>query len=145
MNTRLKMLHEVALVADGPAFTSRARELGGLAATALGEKHRSQITGLESLANSTLKVSDVFDYLKLRTARHKEWRESELGQQLLQYLEQDLAQEREQICLRLGLSDEAPEQREQRQEVYRALIRAFVQQLAAHYEYALALPEGASQ
>jgi|GEM_PF-5099172 hypothetical protein len=93
-------------------------------------KHWVRTTGLESIANSAFKVSDIFDYIKTRTARHEQ-RWLRLGQQLLTYLEQDLGQKRNAICQDLGLSNQ-----EDHQEVYLLLIRAFIQQLVAHYEYA---------
>jgi hypothetical protein len=136
INIRLRMVHAVARAAD-QCFADRAKELGALAANALGEGHRSQITGLESIANAALKVSDIFDYIKLRTARHAEWRQNSLGPKLLAYLEQDLGRERDRICQELGSPDETL-----RQEVYLRLIRAFVQQFAAHYEYSLVEKEG---
>lgn len=137
MNKRMKMLRAVALEAD--AFYEQAKEFGVQAARALGCDKRSQITGLESIANSTPKVSDVLDYLKLRTARQKEWQQGDLGKHLIHYIETDLKEKRDAICRPAALCRQAELGKLDpfvQQEVYMLLIRAFVAQLAAQYEFA---------
>jgi hypothetical protein len=142
MNIRMKIVREVALAAD--RMYDQAQHFGNLAARALGTDRRSQITGLESIANSSQKVSDVLDYVKLRTARdhqtrrEKGWHKDELGKTLLAFFETDLRKERDTLCTSkdlLSLDDF------QRQEVYILLIRAFVARLAAQYEYAVSISE----
>lgn len=131
MNMHMKMLQEIERAADSPQFRKRAERFGAKAAPNL---NRSQITGLEAMANSS-KVSDVFNYIKLRTARQKGWRCQEVGQELLAYLENDLNRMKQDICRRLEQSTEVSESVDE-QEVYRLLIRQFVAHLAVHYEYA---------
>lgn len=134
--TRMQIMRQVALRADG--FYGKAEELAGLAVD--GGTKRAQISGLETLANSTLKSTDVFDYIKLRTGRHQQWRNKEWGKQLLTYLMRDLKSTRREICVALDLSAESPEA----QRAYLLLIREFIHQFAAHYEYAAAIgTEGA--
>ncbi len=138
MNVRLKMLQAVEREADNPQFYERACQFGQKAAQrrALGE-NRSQITGLEAIAESN-RVSDVFNYVKLHTARQKGqegWCYQNLGQDLLDYLERDLNRKRNEICTDLGQNTEDRESVD-KQEVYRLLIRQFVMHMAAHYEYA---------
>ncbi|NJN68121.1 MAG: hypothetical protein HC884_16120 [Chloroflexaceae bacterium] len=128
-----RMLREVALAAD--AFYKKAEELGQQAFASLGREKRSQITGLESLANSTQKTSDVFNYIKTRTARQKEWRKKDFGKDLLLYLETTLATERNNIVANLK-AQKIELDAHQQKEVYLLLIRAFVAQLAAQYEFA---------
>lgn len=130
MNQKIKIVREVALRADG--FYESAKNLGQKAEQALGPKKRSQITGLESLANSALKVSDVLDFIKARTARQKEWREQQLGPEMLKFIEQDLRRQRDGICASLSIAKDTLEA----QEVYLLLIREFVRQVAAQYEFA---------
>ena len=136
MNIRMKMLQAVALESDAEPFYDQAKAFGERAAQALGHTKRSQITGLESQANSTQKVTDIFDYLKLRTARQKEWQRENLGRDLLAHLETGLRQARDRI---VSLPDMSSLNAWQRQEVYLLLIRAFVAHLAAQYEYACQL------
>ena len=133
MNIRMKMLRAVALESDSEPFYDQAKAFGERAAQALGHTKRSQITGLESQANSTQKITDVLDYLKLRTARQKEWRQENLGRDLLAYLETDLRKARDKIG---ALPDMTTLDASQKQEVYLLLIRAFVAHLAAQYEFA---------
>ncbi|MBU0496244.1 MAG: hypothetical protein KKA73_07105 [Chloroflexi bacterium] len=131
---RMRMLREVALRADG--FYPTAERLGHKAAKELTERKRAQITGLESIANSALKTSDVFDFIKIRTARQKEWQNGHWGSELLKFLSQDLRRHREQICAVLQVEPQSAEGLE----VHLLLIREFVRQLAAHYEYDCQFP-----
>lgn len=137
-NSRMRIVRSVALEAD--AFYDDAKKLGELAARSLGQNKRSQATGLESIANSSQKVSDVFDYVKLRTARQKEWQKDNLGKELITNLEK-LALKRDRICADLHIEGQTFEGRTIHQEVYILLIRAFVSQFAAQYEYAVSISE----
>jgi hypothetical protein len=131
---RMEMLRQVALRAD--TFYGKAEQLGKRAAGALGSGKRAQISGLQATANSALKTTDVFDYIKLRTARQKEWQQGRWGIDLLTYLSGKLREERKAICDTLGVTMESPEGLE----VHLMLIQEFVGQLAAQYEYACTFP-----
>ena len=133
---RLEKLRAVAVQAD--ALYNRAESLGAKAAKALSGKKRSQITGLESIANCALKTTDVFDFVKLRSARQKEWRSEGLGQELLEFLNDGLRPAKQRICRNLDIDAGSAEGLE----VHLMLIREFVRQLAAHYEYACQFPGG---
>ena len=135
MNDRLKLARAVALQAD--TFYDESKKLGSQAQRALTGGKRAQMTGLESAANSTLKVADVLDYIKLRTARQQEWRNTNFGPDLLKYIEETLRQKRNLICQSFSI----PEDSAQAQEVYLMLIREFIRQLAAQYEYACHIPD----
>jgi len=136
MNQQFKIAREVAISADN--FYENAKALGEKAAIALSEKKRSQITGLESQANSALKVSDVLDFIKVRTARHPEWRNQQFGAELLQFIEQNLRQQRQAICATLSVADNTATA----QDVYLLLIRALIRQIAAQYEFACQMKRG---
>ena len=125
---RIQILRAVALEAD--LFYEQAQEIGNKSAANLTKNKRAQITGLEAIANSALKISDVFDYIKIRTARQSEWRQ--WGPDLLIILSEDLKNKKKNICDRLTLGYDSPEA----QEIYLLLTREFVHQLAANYEYA---------
>ncbi len=96
-------------------FYEDAIRLGDHAAYALKAKHRSQMTGLETLAESALKASDVLDYIKRQTARFSYWRETfpqdssnqSFGERLKEYVEKKLVERRNVICSRdrLGIED----------------------------------------
>lgn len=136
-STRLKIVREVSVQADG--FYARAEELGNLAARALPaenqNKRRSQITNLENIANNALKVTDVVNYLKKQTGKSKPdtgWKMEHLGDSLINMLGLDGALEltSQQICAKLDLTDPVEKQR-----IHLLLIREFVRQLTAHYEW----------
>lgn len=137
--SRMKMLRAVALRAD--KFYPDAEKLGRSAAVALTADKRSQITNLESIANVALKVTDIYDFIKVRTARDAQqsdakkkrgWHQEDLGPKLLAYLSRNLRDERNEICQKLQIDPNSAEGIH----VHLLLIREFVRQLAAQYEYA---------
>lgn len=139
---RLRILREVALQADRDEVRGRAEQFGAKAAKGLTRGKRAQVTGLENAANGAMKVSDVFDYIKLRTARHREWMHENWGPDLLDYMTGNEAQTnpaplsnlrliRDHICGALHIAKDSPDA----QQVYLLLIREFVRQFSAEYEY----------
>ena len=135
MNQRMKILKGIAEVADRDDFYAKAKELGETASMAFGEKHRSQMTSLENIANSTLKVTDVLDFIKKQFAKsdaNTRWRKDDFGVELKRYIEQSLRARRREICRSLeGVEETSIEG----QRIYLNLIREFVRQLVIHYEY----------
>jgi hypothetical protein len=144
MNPEMRVIREVSMQAEG--FYEDAVQLGNHAAHALKAAHRAQMTGLESIAESTLKTSDVFDYIKKQTARFPYWRQGypggeyqdvAFGERLKNYLEKDLATRRNSICgpKKLGISDETDEGKQERRRIYLLLMRQFIRQMVVQYEY----------
>lgn len=130
MTDRMKIVHEIGIVAE--SFYDEAKKFGDGAAKVLKDK-RAQITGLENVANNSVKVTDVFNYVKTRTARQEQWRKQNLGSELLNYLEKELGRKRDELLKTPSIATEMKDS----QEVYILLIREFVRQLAAQYEYKL--------
>lgn len=128
---RLQAMREVAEQAD--KFYKEAENLGTAAAKSFTSRHRKQITDLEEVANSAMKVTDVINHIKNQTARRDTWRE--LGPQLLDAIQGSLDKRRQTICKRLQLSKEDPARAKKEQQIHLYLIREFVRQLAAQYEY----------
>ncbi len=135
----LKIMREVSVQADNNDFYNRAKELGEIAARVLREqdenKHRSQITKLENIANNAMKVTDIINYLKKQTAKAKSsesWKAENLGSRLIGVVEFGGILERwsQQICTTLSLTDPADKQHN-----HLLFIREFVRQLAAQYEW----------
>lgn len=112
------------------------------------------MTGLENIAETTMKVSDVLDYIKKQTARQPGWKmvyggkrlseilkssqdyeEKCFGEILKTYIENDLDKIRERICSSIGINNPSDEDRRDRQQVYLHLIRQLVRQLVVQYEY----------
>ncbi len=141
MNPEMKIIREVSVEAED--FYDKAVELGQHAADALKSRHRSQMTGLENIAESTFKTSDVFDYIKKQTARFPHWRQSPerrsaapgFGESLQIYLEGKLAERRDDVCKRLGIGDTSYEHKQERRRVYLLLIRQFIRSMVVEYEY----------
>ncbi len=137
----MKIIREVQLRAD--ALYEEAKELGDHAARTFGEKHRAQITGLEKIAESTFKLSDVFDYIKRQTARHEHWQHEGFGKTLLEKLEIKLASEQRTISAGLGINDKTEPGRQERRRIQLLLIRQFIRQMAVEYEFQVYFGKGA--
>jgi hypothetical protein len=147
---RLRVLRAVAQQADRDEVRGKAEELGRLAAEGLTRNRRAQVTGLENAANSAMKTSDVLDYIKLRAARHKEWMHGNWGPDLLDYLSgsdpqaaplSNLRLIRNKICTDLNIKPDSAEGLD----VYVLLIREFLRQFSAEYEYKCELQEAANK
>jgi hypothetical protein len=145
MNRKMKIIREVNTQAE--LFYSDAVELGDHAAAALGKKHRSQMTSLENIAESTLKATDVFDYIKKQIARYDYWRKpfrkqkdatqgnQGFGESLKSYLETKLPERVKLVSKAAGIEDGTMENFQERNEVHLMLIRQFIRQVVVEYEY----------
>ena len=136
----LKIIIEVNEAAE--QFYEESTKLGEHAAHVITNKHRSQLTNLENVANSAFKSSDIFDYIKRQTARYNFWRQPHkghsnqpFGERLLKQLEQDLKGRRDNICTKLEIGDTTDEDRRLRRHVYLLLIRQFIRQMVVQYEF----------
>jgi len=149
MKREMQIILEVNHQAEN--FYEDAILLGDHAAYALTIRHRSQMTGLENIAESALKTSDVLDYVKRQTARFAYWRQDfpngeaskgSFGERLRTYLEEELAKKRDVICReRLKIGDKTDEHRQIRRRVYLLLMRQFLRNMIAHYEYRVSFSE----
>lgn len=148
MNLEMKIVREVSIQAEN--FYNDAIKLGDHAAYALKARHRSQMTSLENIAESTFKTTDVFDYIKKQTARFPDWRQpfpehrdanQGFGERLKNYLENDLQKKIVTICSsnRLNIGDVTDEEKQERRRIYLLLIRQFIRQMVAEYEYQVSL------
>ncbi len=147
MNPEMKIIREVNIQAEN--FYNDAVALGDLAAVTLRAAHRSQMTSLENIAESTFKTSDVFDYIKKQTARFPYWRQSAPGQnntggfgeRLKNYLEKNLKDKLESVCnpKRLNIGNTTEEDMQERRRIYLQLIRQFIRQMVVEYEYQVSL------
>lgn len=157
MNDEMKVVREVNIQAEG--FYGDAESMGRHAAEALGrneppgKKRRSQMTSLENIAEGALKTSDVFDYIKKQTARFEDWRKGytegeqsygPFGLRLKDYLEKNIAGRRDSICdaRHLNVSNQTEDGRRERQRIYLLLIRQFIRQVVAQYEFSVNLKPG---
>jgi hypothetical protein len=142
VNKEMQIIREVNAQAE--LFYGDAVNLGQHAAQALKAAHRSQLTGLENIAESAYKTTDILDYIKKQTARFAYWRQgfsqSEqpdegFGERLKNYLERELLKKRDSISKRLINGDKTDEEKQERQRIYLLLMRQFIHQMVVEYEY----------
>ncbi len=144
MKKEMQIIIEVTRQAEN--FYEDAVRIGDHAAYVMRERYRSQLTGLETIAESALKASDILDYIKRQIARYPHWRQkypvdetSDLGfgERLKRYLERDLVERRETMCSkeRLNIGETTDEERTLRRRIYLLLIRQFLRQVVVQYEY----------
>lgn len=138
MNQQMKILKEIARIADGDDFYNQAKAFGKTASKAFDSGTRRQMKNLENISNSSLKVTDVLDYVKKQVAKAekpKTWWVDDFGIKLKDFIENDLRDFRGRVCAILeGVEEDSAEG----QRIYLNLIREFVRQLVVHYEYCLA-------
>jgi hypothetical protein len=134
-------------------FYDKSQELGILAAQSFGgergkelqqQRHRAQMTGLENIAETTWKATDVLDYIKKQIARQAEWRNKGFGENLKSYIEKNLKADVDTICTSVGIDNKTEEDRRERQQIYLLLIRQFIRQIVVQYEYHVSQPGRAS-
>jgi hypothetical protein len=140
----IKIIREVNNKAEN--FYKDSVSLGDHAAKAFQERHRSQMTNLETLAESALKATDIFDYIKRQTARYQNWRYmhagNAFGERLRSYLEKDLQEgPLAQICIKLQIGEKSDEDQQERRHIYLQLIRQFIRQMVIEYEYQTSLEQ----
>jgi hypothetical protein len=163
MNQDMKIIREINLEAE--YSYEKAQALGNHAYKAFKDKRRAQLTGLENIAESSLKTSDIYDYIKKQIARSdsgKDWRtessndllEDELprgfGERLKAYLE-ELSKRVDVVCKNVDILTEVGKgkskqdselerakwkaDRLKRQDIHVRLMREFIRQLVVQYEY----------
>ncbi len=149
INKDMRRIREISIQAE--TLYEDAVRLGNHAAYAFKDlsrskrnSHRSQMTGLENIAESGLKTSDIFDYIKKQIARFDYWRKGFPGNQdpnegfgeaLKSFLEGEVKRRRDRICKVLDIGDVTDEDKYKRQQIYLQLIRQFIRQLVVQYEY----------
>src|SRR6266853_6221189 len=133
MNHEMKIIYEVSNQAEN--YYEDAIDLGDHAAHVLRAVHRSQMTSLENIAESTFKTSDVFDFIKKQTARFSYWRQSMpenpsssgnkkvnqgFGLRLKEFLEQDLKKAAEELCdpSRLDIGNTTDKDKQKRRRIH---------------------------
>lgn len=148
MNERMELIIRINKEAGSDEFYQASQNLGILAARSFREeqgrerqnRHRAQMTGLENIAETTLKVTDVLDYIKKQTARQRGWQNKvgahgeRFGESLKTYVENGLDTFLANVCYGF-IDDTTYEGKLKRQEAYLELIRQLVRQLVVRYEY----------
>lgn len=144
MNKRTKII--ILVNEEAERLYTRALELGELAAKTFSqesvtgrERHRAQMTGLENIAETALKWTDVLDYIKKQIARQRGWTKvydgKSFGESLKKYIDEELPEHVTHVCNHVPIGNESDEDKRDRQQVYLELIRQFIRQVVVHYEY----------
>lgn len=120
---RLRLRHEIAAVSD--RYADRAIELAEQMQNEKKKPTPTQVRGLENVAYSTDKVSDIFDLVKKQTGRER-W-SLELGESLLAELG-ECQRDARHIA---GAVD--PEDSDLPRRVHLLLCREFIKHLSAHF------------
>ncbi len=151
MNKRTMIM--VRINEQAEQFYAKSQTLGTLAAKSFHEvrgaekaRHRAQMTGLENIAETTLKVSDVLDYIKKQIARQQGWTRQidgqSFGESLKSYIEGDLKTAVNRVCVSVGIGNESEQDTRERQKIYLDLVRQLIRQIVVQYEYIIAKEEG---
>jgi hypothetical protein len=101
----------------------------------------AQIRGLENLANTTDRISDIVGWLKLRVGRdgkHERWAKDGVGRDLIIRL-QALKDSVQKTAAQVGES--YARDFEKKREIHLLLCREFIRHIATHFEYAKAKEE----
>jgi len=143
MSLQMKIHREVELQID--SMYEKSEEFGELAVKVFEEvRGKSQLRNLENIVNSTLKVSDVLDYIKRQTARLNEWKKDNFGTKMLDYIQKDIADMKETVFKNLSYEFGHLKGHQgdfKKQEIAMQLIRGFIKQLVIHFEWALTKEE----
>jgi hypothetical protein len=129
----LRVALSQAIAGKSDEYDRRAQEYASrLTGTKL---DKTQVRGLESLACTTDKVSDITDWLKLRVGRdsgRERWAKDGVGRDLFAELD-GLRNDAQKIAA--ALSRTYSLDADQERQVHLRLCREFLKHLAAHFEY----------
>jgi len=128
---RVLFLKTIIERTDNNNFYSKAVSVGKKAAEN-GIK-RNQITNLENIANTTFKVSDIIDYVKKQTARHREWQRG-IGDELLKFINEDVVTVSKEI--KKEIEGDSGEGVVPLRKIQLQLLRELIHSFAINYEYA---------
>ncbi len=129
----LRVALDRAIARASDEYDERARRY---ASQLVGTKlDKTQVRGLEALACTTDKVTDITDWLKLRVGRDSgrdRWAKDGIGRDLLSELE-GLRSDAKEIVANLSKTHSLDP--DQERQVHLRLCREFLKHLAAHFEY----------
>ena len=135
----LRVALERAIARKSDEYDRLAREYADrLTSTKL---DKTQVRGLETLASTTDKVSDITDWLKLRVGRDSKregWAKDGVGRDLVTELEglrRDARKIVDELRVGEGIALAYPVDPDLERQVHLRLCREFLKHLAAHFEY----------
>lgn len=131
------ILEEISKKADG--YYEKSKNFGELASTIFGDKKKSQIRNLENIAYSSSMISHIYDYIKIQTGKsntNEDWRKDKFGEKLLNQLI-ELKDDAKVIKDNVKNHNREEATEELTRQIHLKLIREFIKQLGAHYNYSL--------
>ena len=109
---------------------------GRLASTNFGEKSKSQIRNLENVANASMSIADILDFIKRQTGRSKQWQQEDFGRTLLERIREPLLADAEAIVEGVKATVEQHGfDADDLRRTHILLCREFIRHLSAHYSY----------
>lgn len=146
MNAQVRTLLFLRVNEEAMNFYSKSQELGELAVKSFlqekdRQRHRAQMTGLENIAETTQKWTDVLDYIKKQMARLRGWTTlydgKSFGESLKRYITDEVPICVERVCNnnKISIGNESDDDKRIRQQVYLDLIRQLIRQVVVQYEY----------
>ena len=123
-----------AIVQKSDAYLSKAETYAErMAQTKL---TNAQVKGLQTLAYTTDKVSDIVDWIKIRIGRDDKsdrWTKDNIGADLLKVLYEELRQDAKEIVEKLQEKSNLPVDAER--QIHLRLIREYLKHVSAHFEF----------
>lgn len=138
---RMQLLKAVKQCRD--EMLPRAREMADYAAAAFSDSNKSQLTKLERQAITTMAITDIYDYIKLRVGRSgpgEKWRQNDFGHRLLKELEELEATAQAKAKALTSSGSQGREVSAIKRELHLLLAREFIGQMVSNYLFFLAEP-----
>lgn len=130
--------------AKSDEYYDEIKALGEIASQAFGKQNKSQISNLENVANSAVRVADVLDFIKRQTGRSKpakQWSYLGFGHKLLQKLDESIRKDAQIIVKTLEPQTSSAElETDDLRRIHILLCREFIHHLSAHYHYTAVRP-----
>jgi len=132
----MKIHKEINLQTSTETFYNKAEEFGTKAANIFKrEKGKSQMSNLQTIVNTSLKVTDTIDYIKRQIGHgNRGFEQQNFGNDLIKYLYENLAKTKNVI--NSNLSDISIDEYQLLQ-IHLLLCRQFVNSMVIHYNYQL--------
>lgn len=134
MKNRMKIHKAIASQTSKEEFYHKAEVLGAKAANIfIEDKGKTQLNNLLNVANSSMKVTDIIDYIKRQIGHgNRGFEKDSFGDELIHYLYNDLKNVRNSISSELS---ELDIDEYQLQQIHLLLCRQFINSLVIHYNY----------
>jgi len=133
MKNRMKIHKSVAAQTSTEEFYHKAENLGAKAANIFEDKGKTQLNNLLNVTNSSMKVTDIIDYIKRQIGHgNRGFEKDNFGDELINFLYDELKIVRNNIASELK---ELELDEYQLQQIHLLLCRQFINSMVIHYNY----------